>query len=87
MLIKRALNRYPNGQQAIQYWYNPAYFDPTKCELPVDSNVFVNWNNLFKKMRIKNYLARNRSQVAQLARTVAQQFGISPSVFDSLLFF
>jgi hypothetical protein len=86
-LFKRALSRFPGGQRAIQYWYNPAYFDPTKCELPVDSNVFGNWNNLFKKMGMENYLARNRTQVACLARTIAQQFSISPSVFDSLLFF
>lgn len=86
-LLTRALNHYPGGQQATQYWYDPTCFDPNECELSVDSRVFNNWNDLLRRTRIQNFNARSPRQVAEQARVLAQHHSISPSVFDAILFF
>jgi hypothetical protein len=85
-LISRALSQHPDGQRAITYWYNTNYFNPNKCELPVDRRVFDKWNNLWLNLD-PNLSARNTPGVAEKARNIAHQHDVSPSIFDAILFF
>lgn len=77
----------PGGKEAVDYWYNPEYFDPNECELPVDSRVLSNWNDVFENMGMKDLLAKDPPHVSQKARKLAKQYRISPSAFDAILFF
>ena len=86
-LFTKALNEFPDGQEAIRYWYDPKYFNPFECELPVDRRVFDSWNEVFRQMKMQNFLSKNTRQVARKAREIARQYKISPSVFDAILFF
>lgn len=86
-LFTRALERFDKGQRAIHYWYDPEYFDPTECELPVDRRVLANWNSIFVRLRAPNLQTESTSLVAVKARSVAREARISPSVFDSILFY
>jgi hypothetical protein len=86
-LFTRALSKLDNGQKAIQYWYDPKYFDPTECELPVDRRVLANWNSIFAKLRKPNLQTESTSIVAVKARSFARENGFSPSVFDAILFY
>ena len=86
-LFTRALSQVPDGQEAIRYWYGHEYFNPLECELPVDLRVLSNWNNVFKKIGMVDYLSQRRSQTARRARDIARASNVSPSVFDAILFF
>jgi len=86
-LFTRALNKFPDGQKIIQYWYDSRYFDPKECELPVDGRVSTNWNRILSKIGMSNLRTENRSNVAKRARAIADENNISPSVFDAILFY
>jgi len=86
-LFTRALERFDKGQRAIRYWYDPEYFDPIECELPVDRRVSANWNSAFGRLKMPDFQTENTSHVAKKARSLAQENGFSPSVFDAILFY
>ncbi len=79
-LFTRALSAQTNGNTALNQWYNSNIFNQTECELSVDRRVSSKWNELFNTNL-------NHREVAQKARLVAHQYGISPSVFDAICFF
>ena len=85
-LFERALTHEPNGMKAVEYWYDPAYFSPIECELPVDRRVLSNWNQVTARFE-KSKTLLNRAKIANKARSLAQKQGISPSVFDAILFY
>jgi len=82
-LLTRALLAQPHGDDALRYWYDPAYFDPTESELPVDSNVVNNWSAL----GIPGLGASSPTIVAMQARRLARKHNLPPSVFDAILFY
>jgi hypothetical protein len=86
-LFTRALSKFDNGQRAVQYWYDPRYFDPIECELPVDRRVSANWNSAFGRLKMLDFQTENTSHVAKKARSLARENGFSPSVFDAILFY
>jgi len=86
-LFTRALSKFDNGQKAVQYWYDPRYFDPIECELPVDRRVSANWNSAFGRLKMLDFQTENTSHVAKKARSFARENGFSPSVFDAILFY
>ena len=86
-LFTRALSEFDNGQKAVQYWYDPRYFDPIECELPVDRRVSANWNSAFGRLKMLDVQTENISHVARKARLFARENGFSPSVFDAILFY
>jgi hypothetical protein len=86
-LFTRALSKLDNGQKAVQYWYDPEYFDPMECELPVDRRVLANWNSIFAKLRKPNLQTENTSLVAMKARSMSREAGIPPSALDAILFY
>jgi hypothetical protein len=85
-LFTRALERFDKGKQAIQYWYDPEYFNPMECELPVDRRVKANWNTIFKKLGIPSLPTESTSLVAVKARSMSHETSIPPSAFDAILF-
>jgi hypothetical protein len=85
-LFERALTNKPKGRKAVEYWYDPAYFNPIECELPVDRRVLSNWNQVTARFE-KSKSPLNRPEIANKARLLAQKQGVSPSVFDALLFY
>jgi hypothetical protein len=86
-LFTRALERFEKGQQAVQYWYDPEYFDPMECELPVDRRVLANWNSIFAKLGKPNLRTESTSLVAVKARSMSREVGIPPSALDAILFY
>lgn len=86
-LFTRALRKFDNGQKAVQYWYDPQYFNPIECELPVDRRVSANWNSAFGRLKMLDFQTENTSHVARKARSFARGNGFSPSVFDAILFY
>lgn len=85
-LLTRALNRVDSQRapQIINWWYDPQYFDPNECELPVDRRVLYKWNQLSNVLGVH---CTQPYQVAIQARQIAINNNISPSVFDAILFF
>jgi hypothetical protein len=86
-LFTKALSKFDNGQKAVQYWYDPRYFDPIECELPVDRRVSANWNSAFERLKMLDFQTEKTSHVAKKARSFARENGFSPSVFDAILFY
>jgi hypothetical protein len=86
-LFTRALSKFDNGQRAVEYWYDPEYFNPIECELPVDRRVSANWNGTFEKLKMLDFQTENTSNVAKKARSFARENGFSPSVLDAILFY
>jgi hypothetical protein len=89
-LFQRALSTVTNGQKALEYWYSDDYFDPRECQLPVDDWVKKNWIKLMEGSTLsKQQLelladAVKPRVVAQQAKRLADQYHISPSIFDVL---
>jgi hypothetical protein len=86
-LFTRALSKFEGGQKAAQTWYDPEYFDPIECELPVDTWVLKNWNKTFEGLGIAELQTEETPKVAVKARLLAHKNNLSPSVFDALLFY
>ena len=82
-LLKRSLESLPQGQEAFHYWIDDTYFDPTECELPVDSRVLAHWNNLGFAVSPQT----DNRRVAMEARKLARAHSVSPASFDAILFF
>jgi len=76
-----------NGRQALDRWYDPSYFDPVECELPVDSRVVESWNRLCTRIDRPEWQRQTPSAIARQARILARGQGQSPSTFDALLYF
>ena len=85
-LFERALSHETNGVKAVEYWNNPTYFNPIECELPVDGRVLSNWNLVTARFEKSKNLMK-RVEIAEKARLLAQNEGISPSIFDAILFY
>ena len=82
-LLRRALDRVPNGMQAFDSWIDEGYFDPNECELPVDTRVLSGW----KKFGLFDPPAQKVKEVAEQARKLAREKGVAPASFDAILFF
>jgi hypothetical protein len=90
-LFERALSNVTDGQKALGYWYDDNYFDAKECQLPVDVWVRENWIELmngsaFSSREELEEFAKHvrRRVVAEQAKQLGQQHGISPSAFDVL---
>lgn len=78
-LFSRSLLKHKNGKNALDLWYNNNVFNPMYCEIPVDGRVKNSWNYLFKTNR-------KERNVALEIHDLAQNYNISPAVFDAILF-
>lgn len=86
-LFTRALSEVEVGKSAVQYWFDNQYFNPSECELPVDTWVLTNWNGMAKKLNLPSFNTKYTPQVAFKARELAQKVDISPSALDAILFY
>ena len=75
-----------NGRKALERWYDPSYFDPVECELPVDSRVADAWNRMCARINRPDLKRTTPSGIARQARMLARRHGQSPSIFDTLLY-
>jgi hypothetical protein len=89
-LFTRALAQHQspglNGCKALERWYDPSYFNPLECELPVDSRVAGSWNRMCARLRRPGLQRTKSSGIARQARLLARGHGQSPSIFDALLY-
>jgi hypothetical protein len=86
-LFTRALSKFEGGQKAVENWYDPEFFDPIECELPVDTWVSTNWNKVSRRLKMANFQTKSTTQVAVKARELARENNLSPSAFDAILFY
>jgi hypothetical protein len=89
-LFIRALSQHRsrrlNGRKALERWYDPSYFDPMECELPVDSRVADSWDWMCTRIDRPELKRTTPSSIARQARLLARRQGQSPSIFDALLY-
>jgi hypothetical protein len=82
-LLRRALSSVEHGAEALEYWEDDLFFDPSECELPVDTRVKAAWEALpfvgAKDLAIE--------AIARDARVLARRASVAPASFDALLFF